>query len=323
MPRTQNTFTIYEDEFYGQLNETLVQNTEVFNAASGNAIVLETDPTVGNFQKEAFFQSIGEDLINRRDIGSTAGITPDDLTSDEMVRPKLARKYFVAKAMSALKRIGFTEGEFSLALGEQVAKAMMVDYLNTAILCGVTAMEEETDIVLDAEAGTIENTTLVNGLATFGDSSTNVVGLVFHSKPFFDLMGEQVQNITDRIAGATIYEGTVGTLGLPAIVTDSPQLVDAAAGAGGEDIYRTIGLTTNALQIIQDGQPSVVDEMHTGQENIEYRVQGEHDYNVGVKGYSYTDNAANPDDAALATGANWSSVMADLKSTAGFLIRTQ
>lgn len=323
MPRTQNTFTIYEDEFYSALNETLVQNTEVFNAASNNSIVLETDPSIGNFTKEAFFQSIGEDLITRRDIGSTADITPDDLTSDEMVRPKLARKHYVAKALSALKRIGMSNGELSLAIGEQVAKAMMVDYINTTILCGVTAMEEQTDIVLDAEAGEITNKTLVNGLSQFGDSSSNIVALVFHSSPFFDLMGEQVENITDRIAGATIYEGTVGTLGLPAVVTDSPQLVDAGAGGGGEDIYRTLGLTTNALQIEQDGTPTVVDEIALGKENLEFQVQGEHDFKVGVKGYSYTDDAANPDDAALGTGTNWANVMADLKSTAGFLIRTQ
>ena len=60
-------FEIYEDEFYGQLNETLQQNSAVFNAASANTIVLETDPSVGNFQKEAFFQSIGSGLVSRRD----------------------------------------------------------------------------------------------------------------------------------------------------------------------------------------------------------------------------------------------------------------
>lgn len=311
-------FEIYDDEFYGSLNETLVQNTEVFNAASQNAIVLEPDPTVGNFRREAFYESIGQGLIERRDKGSTADKTPDSLSSDDMTSPELARGYFVANTLDSLRTIGADPGEFSLAIGEQVAKAMQVDYLNTLLLCGVTCLNASGSAVLDNSGSTVTNAMLVNTLRQFGDASSRIVAWIMHSKVFFDLMEEQTTNMIDRVAGATIYEGTVGTVGLPALVSDSEALVNT----GTPDTYNTLALTPNALAALQDGQPTESDGINRGNENLEFEVQGEHDFTVDVKGFDYTSSTANPDDAALGTQANWASVMDSVKDTAGAMLIT-
>jgi hypothetical protein len=311
-------FTIYEDEFYGAMNETLVQNTEVFNAASNQAIVLEPDPSVGNFQREAFYESIGQGLVDRRDRGSTASKTPDSLSSDDMTRPNLARGYFVANTLDSLKRINADPGEFSLAVGEQVAKAMQVDYLNTLLLCGTTAIQANGTAVLDNSGSTVTNQMLVNTLRQFGDASERIVAWVMHSKVFFDLMEEQSTNLIDRLAGATIYEGTVGTLGLPALVTDSDELVIS----GSPDTYKTLGLTPNGLAALQDGEPTESDGINRGNENLEFEIQGEHDFIADIKGFDYTDSAANPDDATLGTQGNWTLVMDDVKDSAGCMLIT-
>lgn len=311
-------FEIYDDEFYGAMNETLVQNTEVFNGASENAIVLEPDPTVGNFRREAFYESIGQGLVERRDKGSTATKTPDSLNSDDMTSPELARGYFISNTLDSLRTIGADPGEFSLAVGEQVAKAMQVDYLNTLVLCGVTAMNADGRATLDNSGSTITNQMLVNTLRQFGDASQDIVAWVMHSKVFFDLMEEQSTNLIDRLAGATIYEGTVGTLGLPAVVTDSPALVNS----GSPDTYNTLGLTPNALAALQDGEPTESDGINRGNENLEFEIQGEHDFTVDIKGFDYTSGSVNPDDAALGTQGNWASVMDSVKDTAGSLLIT-
>jgi len=311
-------FEIYEDEFYGAMNETLVQNTEVFNAASQNAIVLEPDPTLGNFRREAFYESIGQGLISRRDKGSTADKTPDSLSSDDMTSPELARGYFVSNTLDSLRDIGAEPGEFSLAVGEQVAKGMQVDYLNTLLLCGTTAIQASGNAVKDESGSTITNKMLVNTLRQFGDASDRIVAWVMHSKPFFDLMEEQTTNITDRIAGATIYEGTVGTLGLPAIVTDSEELVVS----GTPDTYQTLGLTPNALAALQDGAPTESDGIERGQENLLFEIQGEHDFTTAVKGFDFTSSGVNPNDSTLGTQGNWASVMDDVKDTAGAMLIT-
>jgi len=313
-------FEIYDDEFYGAMNETLVQNTEVFNAASQNALVLEPDPTIGNFRREAFYESIGTGLIGRRDKGSTADKTPDSLSSDDMTSPELARGYYVANTLDSLRTIGAEPGEFSLAVGEQVAKGMQVDYLNTLILCLTTAIEADGTAVLDNGGSGISTKMLANTLRKFGDASDQIVAWVMHSETFFDLMVDQIDNkIIDRVAGATIYEGTVGTLGLPAVVTDSDALIDTSPSP---NQYRTLGLTPNAAAALQDGEPTESDGIERGQENLVFEVQGEHDYTVSLKGYDYTSSTVNPDDSALSTAGNWTSVMDNVKDTAGAMLIT-
>lgn len=311
-------FEIYDDEFYGAMNETLVQNTEVFNAASQNAIVLEPDPTVGNFRREAFYDSIGQGLISRRDKGSTADKTPDSLSSDDMTAPELARGYFVSNTLDSLRTIAADPGEFSLAVGEQVAKAMQVDYLNTLVLCGVTALNADGTPVLDNSGSTVTNQMLVNTLRQLGDASDRIVAWVMHSKVFFDLMEEQSTNLIDRVAGATIYEGTVGTLGLPALVTDS----DALINSGSPDTYNTLALTPNALAALQDGEPTESDGINRGNENLEFEIQGEHDFTAKVKGHDYTSSTVNPDDTALGTQGNWNRVMDSVKDGPGAMLIT-
>lgn len=312
-------FEIYDDEFYGAMNETLVQNTEVFNAASQNAIVLEPDPTIGNFRREAFYESIGQNLISRRDKGSTADKTPDSLSSDDQTSPELARGYYISNTLDSLRTIGADPGEFSLAIGEQVAKAMQVDYLNTLVLCGVTALNADGTPVLDNSGSGISTKMLANTLRQLGDASDQIVAWVMHSEKFFDLMVAQIDNkIIDRVAGATIYEGTVGTLGLPAVVTDSEELVNS----GTPDTYNTLGLTPNALAVLQDGEPTESDGINRGQENLEFEIQGEHDYTVSVKGFDYTDSTVNPDDPTLGTQGNWSRVMDSVKDGPGAMLIT-
>jgi hypothetical protein len=312
-------FEVYDDEFYGAMNETLVQNTEVFNAASNNALVLEPDPTIGNFRREAFYESIGQGIIERRQKDSTADKTPDALSSDDMTSPELARGYYIANTLDSLRTIGAEPGEFSLAVGEQVAKGMQVDYLDTMLLGLVTAIQADGTAVVDNSGSTITTNMLPNVLRTFGDASDQIVAWVMHSKPFFDLMSDQIENkIIDRVAGATIYEGTVGTLGLPAIVTDSDELVNS----GSPNTYNTLGLTPNAAGALQDGEPTESDGIERGQENLIFEIQGEHDFTLALKGYDYTASTANPDDAALGTGGNWANVMDSIKDTAGALLIT-
>jgi len=312
-------FEIYDDEFYGQLNETLVQNTEVFNAASQNALVLEPDPTVGNFRREAFYESIGQGIIERRQKDSTADQAPDALSSDDMTSPELARGYYIANTLDSLRTIGAEPSEFSLAVGEQVAKGMQVDYLNTMILGLVTAIDADGTAVVDNSGNQITTNMLPDVLRKFGDASDQIVAWVMHSKVFFDLMSDQIENkIIDRVAGATIYEGTVGTLGLPAVVTDSDELVNS----GSPDTYNTLGLTPNAAAALQDGEPTESDGIERGKENLIFEIQGEHDYTLALKGYDYTASTANPDDAELASGGNWANVMDSVKDTAGALLIT-
>ena len=62
------------------------------------------------------------------------------------------------------------------------------------------------------------------------------------------------------------------------------------------------------------------DEVKNGAEQIYMSIQGEHAYNVGVKGFSYTGGLTNPDDTELGTTSKWTLASASIKDAAGFLI---
>jgi hypothetical protein len=60
-----------------------------------------------------------------------------------------------------------------------------------------------------------------------------------------------------------------------------------------------------------------------GDENIQRSIQSEWTYNLGIKGAAWdkTNGGKSPNDAALATAANWDRYATDFKDTAGVLIK--
>jgi len=323
-------FRVFDEQFYGGMNEVLQQEANVFNAASKNAIRLVTRASRGHFDEEAFFDAITT-LVTRRDIASSAAATDAPLTSDEWKRPKVNRKIGpVANTIDSLRKISSSPERFSFLLGQQAAQAKMEDWLNTLLICGTTTFQKNTTggpsglgTFIDksgAAGNTLEYSFLVDGLSTFGDKASRIVAWVLHSKAVNDLLKESITIVTDRVAGATIFEGVAGSLGRPLIVTDSTELVNTDGITSGTDSFFTLGLTADGLVAIDSEDDQIVSDLITGLENLVMRFQGEFAYNVGVKGYTYTDSTVNATDAALGTAGNWTQQMANLKSTGGFII---
>ncbi|MGL4938453.1 major capsid protein, partial [Shewanella sp.] len=80
---------IYNDEIVGLSLELLAQNIQLFNAASGGAIVLEAKQWKGNYTKESFFQSLA--AAQRRVVrtGANAAQTAIALAQGELVGVKV------------------------------------------------------------------------------------------------------------------------------------------------------------------------------------------------------------------------------------------
>jgi len=309
-------FKVYEEQFYSGQWETLEQETNAFNEASANGIRLVTQGMKGNFLQEAYFKLVS-DMYKRRDISSTSARTDDKLESTELIGPKVNRAFQVANTLDSLKKITSSTEEFSFILGQQAGKAKAADFLNTGIRCGVAALGSNLGVIHTAGKAA-SHEVLIDGLAKFGDAAEQIVTWVMHSKPHFTLMKSQLDVETDRVAGATIYEASVGTLRRRALVTDSPALVDNLASPGE---YYILGLTENGIALIESETSSLVSEVVTGLENLVFRVQGEDAYNVRINGYAYTHATENPNDDALASTANWTKRYTDNKSTAGILIK--
>lgn len=320
------SFQIYEDEFYSGMYEVEMQNTEAFNAASNNALRLIPREHIGDFSKEAFFTETA-DVITRRDITSNSAGTATELSSDELVGIKLYRRYQYDKKLTDIKRIGFSEQEYSFFVGQQIASSKMKDTLNVGLLGLVTALGTEasnfTSIVGETPE-TLNYDAIPPILAKFGDASQSLRHIVGHSKPIHNLLGDSFSVETENVAGFSINTGGIPTLNRGLSMTDSNSLVDPTGAGTTPDVpsYKTLWLAENALRMEESEDETMWGGQVDGLENLVVRVQGEYAITLKVKGFEYSSATSNPTDAAVGTAGNWGMVASDTKSTAGVYLET-
>jgi len=325
-PGTAGNFVVYNEEFFGGYVEELQQNAEVFNASSNGALVLRTEGLKGDYNAEAFIDLIGN-LVTRRDTASVAAATDLPVTMDEEKGVKVNRKIGpVAQTLDAWRKVGSDWSTMSLRLGRQIAKAVMLDMVNTSITAITGAIKNVATLNYDAtgqSTPTLTHTHLVSGMAKLGDQASRLVCWVMHSKPYFDLMKQQLADKLFEVAGATVYAGTVASFGKPVVVTDATALWDLNGSA--TDTYNVLGLTSGAGECIESETRDLESQLVTGLENLVGRIQGEYAFNVQLKGFEWdvANGGANPNDATIGTGTNWDQVFADVKSLGGFCVKVQ
>lgn len=323
---TLTDFQIYDVEFFGGITEIVEQSSIEMGSGSAGTINMISNNQKGEFERESFFQHVGG-LVSRRDNTSIADVADKDMAQGELVSVKINTKIGpVAQTIDSFKKIGEDPSLMSFALGQMYGNDIVLDYLNTGLTALTTAMKTETDMVLDVVNSGETDTGpryeyLVRGLALMGDRASRVRAWVMPSAVYFKLMENAITDKITNVADVAIYQATIGSLNRPVLVTDSPALVDEdPAGDGTQDaIYRILGLTEDALTINQSEDSTIYSEIVTGKESLLMRLQGETAHTIGVRGFEYT-GGANPDDAALAAGANWSYSFADVKSGPGFVI---
>ena len=81
---------VYEEEFNSGAYEALALNSQVFNGASKNGIVMVTEVHPGNYLKEAYFKQISS-LVTRQDITSVAAVDSLKLEQVEEAAVKVHR----------------------------------------------------------------------------------------------------------------------------------------------------------------------------------------------------------------------------------------
>jgi len=312
--------TVFDSFAYSSFTETIAQKVELFNAAAQGTLVLRPARNIGDFDQEAFYGLISG-LVRRRDAYGNGSVTAVDLAQLQKNTVKVAGGSvpvrWTPQQFSYVQR---NQEEAGTAIGEQFAKGVFGDYLNTAILSIQAAMTANTDIVYDAEDGTLELSDLVAGAALFGDRAQALRAWIVHSKPMHNLYGTTITNSNDlfQFGNVNIMQDGFGRV---FIMTDSPALV----AAGTPDVYSTIGLVEGGAMVEDNGDLFTNIETSNGTENILRTWQAEYTYNLGLRGYSWDEanGGASPTDAELGTGTNWDKVATSDKDTAGVMVTSQ
>lgn len=322
---------IYPELVHSGLVETLTQNTDAFNAASANAIRLVTQLRQGDFHQSSFFKNVSN-LVNRRLVNTSpanAAVAASAVPASELVSVKVNRRIGpIDQTLDSFKKMGQNPDfeVLSFLLGEQIAKAMQVEQLDTGLRAVVAAIVNQAALLQNGEASpptTLDTLDLVNGLAKFGDAADRISMWVMHSKVYYDLVKDQITRNIDGLSNFNVASATAVTLNRPVLITDSTALV-SSVDSPLRSQYTTLGLVTDAVVLEDSEAPTFHNEIVTGQQNLVTRLQGEFAYNVSCKGFAYdvTNGGVNPDDTAIGTGTNWDSVMDSVKDLAGVAIQT-
>lgn len=322
---TLSDFQIYEAQFQDGLWEGVSQALEAFNGASAGAILLSSLSHIGNYKQEAFFP-LPSDLITRRDNTSVSAATAIKPTQEEFVSVKLERKIGpMTYTEDSIRKLGKTLQEASFIFGKQIGEEKMRDMLNDALTSVNAALEGQSSILFDATALSVKTLTtghLNSAMAKLGDQSSRIVAWAMRSKPFHDLIGEQITSNVTNVADRVIYGGGPGSLGKPIIVTDAPALLNDVAST---DTYNVLGLVAGAVGVEESEQGEMLFERVGGLESIVQRIQGEYSKTIGVKGFQWdiSNGGANPNEAAIATTTNWDKIATSIKDCAGVRLLCQ
>lgn len=329
-PGKRSDFTIYEPQFQSGMWEGITQILDGFNGSSAGALRLLTAEQSGQVVKEAFFKSVGDALVSRRDHTSVSALTPQKLEQAEHVSIKLDRKYAVTQTIDSFRKAGLSDGdmgEFSFQVGQQVAAIKAKEMFNTAVAVAraVIAKGTTTTIYTAPAATGLKYQHLSRGLRLVGDHGPQIAAWVMQGASYADLMIGALADAVgayDALGGVIVRTGNTATLGRPAVVSDVPALTDDNDSAA--TTYDVLGLFPGAVTVTLSERDVVLSEMVGGLEQLMFRIQGEYSFTINVRGFKWAGgggDAINPSASALTTGSNWTAVVTDpIKQGPGIMI---
>lgn len=326
-------FQIYQDEFYSGIIEGIDQSVQVLNEQAGGAIRVITANTRGEFEKRSFFQRI-DNLIIDRDPEDLSAIAAQKLTQGEV--KDILKNYTIGPVRNTLdgfRKMTQDPSLMSFVIGVQNGGELALEFLNNGLASLVAAIGSEAAMVWDnTDAGnaartggsTISHRAMNRAAGLMGDRRSALRAIVGPSAVATELFDNQLTEKLGEVSGSLVYGASVGTLGLPMWVTDSPALtfeVNVGTEQDPEMVtkHRVLMLTENALVIQQQDYMDVHTEVEGGRANLTAFYQAESAYLLRVKGFSY-DGTNAPTAGELADSGNWDYAFASLKDGPGVML---
>jgi len=306
---------VFDEYIMPATMETLGQMIDKFNASSGGTIRLVTVGFDGDFMRESFFTTLegARRRVDRYAANAAQAATP--LAEEQVNGVKVAGGFgpisYEPSQMTWLQRPTVQGVEKA---SSAFAEILIQDQLNTAIAGAVAAIENNAAVVNDAAAAGIDYGALNSAHAKFGDSSSQIRANVMDGAVAHRLIGQNLANAERLFASNGVQ--VIDILGKAVVITDAPALSDATSN-------KVLGLVEGGVTIYDpsDVIPNV--ETSNGKQRIETTFQADYSFGVAIRGYSWdtATGGKSPNDAAIATGANWAKVVTNDKHTAGVLAK--
>ena len=333
---TVSDFTIQNPQFQLGRMRRLAENVALFgsaqsaNAGRAPAIDLRARRINGHYETTSQFK-LPDNTISRRDPTADEALTPARIQDEEHVGIKVNSTIgpYRDTADKFIKR-GNSPGAQSIIIGEATGDYQFKDYATTAFAATIAALNgmAGTPLVLDVSGGAkLTQAALINAKRLMGDMSSQLQTVVCNSGAYYDVMADSYAQDKATVADIIVREGANPTLGMPSVVTDNTALDNTVYDAAGAVV--TPATKNYTLLVVQGGititeseeQARMYSQIELLRSNVFMNLQGEHAFNLDLKGFSWDVGAGGiaPSNAALATGANWSAY-APPKNCPGVLI---
>lgn len=309
-----NDFIVFNQFAQLSATEVIDQQVNLWNAATGGALVLQSAGNIGDYSEESQYSLI-TDLYGNRNAYADSALAAVDLTQLLKTAVKVA---------SGSKPVQYTGTSFDWTMrdpreagsvfGEQVGQAKFQYMLNTAIAAAV-ASTTTTGLEYDGTAGNASLASLNEAARLFGDRAAAIQTWVMHSKSLHDIYAGSLAN-SNRLFQFENVQVMDDGFGRRLIMTDSPNLFFDNAGT---DNYYQIGLVQGAVVVEDNGDSRIYEETQVERVNAKQIIKEESSFNLGVKGMTWdkANGGASPNDAAVALNTNWDKVATSDKDTLG------
>jgi len=309
---------VYNEYIKQATIESVCQDIDKFNAASGGAIVLSAEGFDGDFLMRNMFGSL-ESAQRRVDRYAANGTQA--ATSLAQIEEKLVK---IAGGFGPIlwepSQLTWMQQNETLGIemaSKALSEAIIQDQLNSGITAAVAAISGVAEITLDI-SGTagISQAALNNSHALFGDRSSALIAQIMTGASYHKLVGEAITNTNTLFEAGNIT--IVGILNKRIVITDSPALLVA----GTPNVGHSLSLVSGGI-VVNNASDLITNIVTTnGNERIETTFQADYAFGLGVKGFAWDEanGGKSPLDAEIATATNWDKYVSCDKDTAGTLL---
>ncbi len=304
------------------------EKIDLFNAASGNTIVLEYDADYlaqfgGDYIKPVVFARTSGVDTHVDEADPTGADTAVALVQAAGASVHQSRRAYVKWNRDEVTRGKLNPAAFSVAIAEECADSKLKalrDNLLGMCVAAIDSMDTPSANyhILDVARGNVGGAKLTctharlnTLLAKMGDAREDITTFVMHSAVFADLVGDSISTYKiESVAGLAIAKDVVQAFGRNVIVVDSTSLYSALTSSYYTEYY-VLGLGVGALRATIIGEDEFVNDTVTTTKVKSWTTRQDYDVNLAVGGMKYIVGTINPTDAELATAGSWDEDLSD------------
>jgi len=243
---------IFIDYVRGSMTEVLQEQTELFNAATGNGIVLRAKKNGNDFSEQTMFAEMAS-LVKRRDVRGTGNVAPINLNELSEASVKVAAStppVNIPPSMFTYMNENPQKG--GVIYGTQLAKGRMADMLEVAIAAFVAAHAAEATNYLDRKEVGTTLSILNDGAALMGDASNRLAAWLMHSTVLHDIYGTALANQERLFEFGNVRVMSDG-MGRPLVMSDNASLLNVDGVEAGINSFNTCGLVSGGVMVDDNG----------------------------------------------------------------------